>query len=353
MLSKVKTYLPLGGRTFKTGISVFITTLICQYFHFPAIFAVMTAIVTVEHTAADSIKKAMVRFPASAIGAFLSVSFYSVFGKSAITYALAAMLTIALCHKLKLDEGIVVATLTAIAMIPDFHGNSFDSFIVRLATTTIGIVVSTLVNFFLLPPNYTKYIDSNMENLFERSAKLCTYVNDYLIEAKFNQQQKFKLLYREILREINQTSNFIQFQREEWKYHKFSKENLRRLHYCEKKLTYLKQVIDHMGNLQFIRLKRNAFSEAEKQLIRSIFLSFAGILKTPHHEIPIEHYQWIEKLDDEFWHWKEEHVMNKEQHLPPQTIVLYELLFLHRVIEELHHITHIELSNEDTITKQL
>jgi len=36
-------------------------------------FAVITAIVTIEPTAADSIKKAFVRFPASAIGAGFSV----------------------------------------------------------------------------------------------------------------------------------------------------------------------------------------------------------------------------------------------------------------------------------------
>ena len=43
-------------------------------------FAVITAIVTIEPTAEDSIKKAFIRFPASAIGAAFAVLFTYFFG---------------------------------------------------------------------------------------------------------------------------------------------------------------------------------------------------------------------------------------------------------------------------------
>lgn len=123
-----------------------------RFFNLPIIFAVITAIVTIEHTAADSIKKAAVRFPASAIGALLATAFYGLFGKGALTFALVAMATIAVCHKLKLDAGILVATITATAMIPDFQDHYFVSFFTRLGTTSIGIIVSTFVNFFCCRP---------------------------------------------------------------------------------------------------------------------------------------------------------------------------------------------------------
>ncbi|GAA0494591.1 aromatic acid exporter family protein [Salinibacillus aidingensis] len=349
MLTSIKKHFQIGGRTIKTGISVFLTALICQIFQFPVIFAVMTAIVTIEHTAADSIKKAMVRFPASAIGAFLSVSFYTAFGKSAATYALAAMLTIAICHKLKLDEGIVVATLTAIAMIPDFQGNSFESFLVRLATTSIGIIVSTGVNFFLLPPDYTDKIHNNMNRLFEKAARLNLTISEFVLDHKQNRKQRNRILYQQIIREINQTYRLIAFQREEWRYHRYSKEAFRQLHFCQKKLTYLQQMIDHVGNLQFVQLKKNAFNEEERKLLHKIFVSIADILRNPEHVISEAHYKRIETLDDEFWHWKEEHIKKAEsaEHLPPQTIVLYELLFLHRILEELQRMTHNEHKIEE------
>ena len=65
----------VGGRIVKTGIAVFITALVCEWLNWPPMFAVITAIVTIEPTAADSIRKAYVRFPASAIGAAFSVVF--------------------------------------------------------------------------------------------------------------------------------------------------------------------------------------------------------------------------------------------------------------------------------------
>lgn len=70
-----------------------------------------------------------------------------------------------------------------------------------------------------------------------------------------------------------------------------------------------------------------------------MFRSISEILKTSDHRIPDEHFEKIDKLDEEFWHWKEEHICNVPEkfkhHFPPETIVLYEILSLHDVLEEL------------------
>src|SRR5690625_6122938 len=101
----------------KTTVSVFCTALLCQWIGWPPVFAVITAVVTLEPTIYDSIKKGIVRFPASAIGSFYAVLFISLFGNSVITYTLAASLTILTCYKLRLHAGLLVATITAVAMV--------------------------------------------------------------------------------------------------------------------------------------------------------------------------------------------------------------------------------------------
>lgn len=68
-------------------------------------------------------------------------------GHQALSYALAAMFTIVTCQKLRLHAGTLVATLTAVAMIPITADHYFTAFLIRLATTSTGIIVSTLVNF--------------------------------------------------------------------------------------------------------------------------------------------------------------------------------------------------------------
>ena len=162
----------IGGRVIKTGIAVFLTVLVCDWVNIPTIFAVITAIVTIEPTATDSIKKGLVRFPASTIGSAYAMTFTFLFGHQAISFALAAMFTIVTCQKLKLHAGTLVATLTAVAMIPVTADHYFLAFIVRLVTTSTGIIVSTLVNFFILPPNYTKTIVNCKNELFTKTADI-------------------------------------------------------------------------------------------------------------------------------------------------------------------------------------
>lgn len=153
------------SRIIKTGVAVLLTAWICELFDWPPVFAVITAIVTIEPTVSDSIKKGIVRFLASAIGSAYAVTFISLFGNSPITYTLAAVFTIATCYKLNLHAGLLVATLTSVAMIEVIHDHFFIAFLIRLGTTTIGLVVSTMVNMFVLPPNYVDNITQNIEKI--------------------------------------------------------------------------------------------------------------------------------------------------------------------------------------------
>src|SRR5699024_12257090 len=105
------------------------------------LFAVSKYIVTMETPVSTSIKKGVVRFPDSAIGAFYAVSFVSLFCNSPSTYTLAASLTIITCFLLRLHTGFLVATLTAVAMVETVHTNVLLAFLIRLGTTTKGLVV--------------------------------------------------------------------------------------------------------------------------------------------------------------------------------------------------------------------
>src|SRR5690625_398774 len=116
-----------GNRIVKTTVSVFLTAFICTLIGWPPVFAVITAIVTLEPTVSDSIKKGIVRFPASAIGSFYAVLFIALFGNSPITYTLAASLTIITCYRLKLHAGLLVAAITAVAMIEVIYDNYLRS----------------------------------------------------------------------------------------------------------------------------------------------------------------------------------------------------------------------------------
>src|SRR5690625_3565255 len=174
----------IGSRVVKTAIAIFITAWICEQLNWPPVFAVITAIVTIEPTVSDSIKKGIVRFPASAIGSAYAVIFISLFGNSPITYTLAAVLTIATCFRLNLHAGLLVATLTSVAMIEVIHDHFFISFLIRLGTTTVGLVISTVVNMFVLPPDYREDISTNIEKITQYTANLVNKIYTDILDEK-------------------------------------------------------------------------------------------------------------------------------------------------------------------------
>lgn len=340
-MMNVKRYF-VGGRIFKTGLSVLITAWICILLELPVIFAVITAIVTTEPTTADSIKKGIIRLPASTIGAAIALFLTYLLGETAITYALSAVLTIWICHRLKLDVGILVATLTAVAMIPETNDHFLIAFISRVGTTAIGIVVSTVVNLMILPPKYTPEIIKNINIL----SKMCANVLEKSISQLFNgehdQHDSPEKDYHALTKHLEKTFKLIEFQREEFKYHKQTTKEIRQFHFAQKQLHLLQQFVFHLGNLQFISLKRDDLSDKEKEILLNTTKLMVKILNDPLHFIPEQYYQYIEELDQHFWEWKDEHsscaTEKYHHHFAPETVILYEILSLHDTLEELEHL---------------
>src|SRR5699024_3577738 len=142
-------------------------------------------------------------FPASANGSFYAVIFIPLFGNSPLTYTLAASLTILTCYQLRLNAGLLVATITAVAMVEVVYDNYWISFLIRLCTTTTDIVVSTLVNIFILPPDYTSQIKQQIKQVNNDTGALLKQFN----KEKTNPSQ-IKQAFAQIARKIRKTELF-------------------------------------------------------------------------------------------------------------------------------------------------
>lgn len=260
----------IGPRIIKTGISTFLTAIICMILDLPPIFAVITAIVTIEPTAYASLKKAYIRFPASIIGAFIAVASLYLFGESAFTYSLAATLTIFVTYKLNLQAGVLVAGITAVAMVPSVGDAYFYNFFSRLATTTIGLATSTLVNFLILPPKYMEQIQGITHSTTRQTHNLLIQRLEELIDGKFD-STKTEKVYGNIQNQITESEKLLKYQQDEFKYHKSNRDEMRLTNRLEREIQFKKLYFIHVGNL--IYLPENIameFSEAEKEAMKGI-----------------------------------------------------------------------------------
>jgi uncharacterized membrane protein YgaE (UPF0421/DUF939 family) len=300
------------------------------------VFAVITAIVTLEPTVSDSIRKGLVRFPASAIGSAYAVIFIAMFGNSPITYTLAAVFTIATCYRLKLHAGLLVATLTSVAMVEVIHSNYLIAFFIRLGTTTIGLLVSTAVNMFVLPPDYTKEIIQNIRNVSKQTGNTLEKLMQSLLNKDDPAANQAEL--KQLNDKINQTEKLIQFQREESKYHPLAGSDKDKFHLAEQKLKSLRLIQYHMTNLMNMPPQMFLLSTKKQKIIQQAAALLIRDLRNNAAYNEQAHRNEEMQLRKLFW---EGNVSAGKDvayptGFPPDLIVLYELLSIFKLAEAYH-----------------
>lgn len=327
----------LGTRIIKTGLAIFLTAWICQLLGWPPVFAVITAIVTLEPTVVDSIKKGLIRFPASAIGSAYAVLFITLFGDSPLTYTLAAVLTIVTCYRLKLHAGLLVATITAVAMIEVVYDNYLLSFFIRLGTTSIGIFVSTIVNMFILPPNYVKDIHENINDIYRTIGRS---LHNILPQAKHDIATN---TIDDIDRKIKTTEGLIRYQKDEVKFHPLEGSKKREFLLFEKQINKLHLMHYHLSKINELSFNDMSFNEEERKIVERALVDVANQMLNDEEICVEQHEVNLKLLMEKFW--RSHNIVDKTDEavtLPPVLILLYELVSFYEIIMNFNHIKHLD-----------
>lgn len=328
-----------GSRILKTGVAILLTAWICELLGWPPVFAVITAIVTIEPTVSDSIKKGIVRFPASAIGSAYAVFFISLFGNSPITYTLAAVFTIATCFKFNLHAGLLVATLTSVAMVEVIHDSYFLAFLIRLGTTTIGLVVSTVVNMFVLPPDYREDIVTNMKKITKNTAIVTKKIYDDVLEGNGENKPQLYTTLKKLEKEMAATNTLIRFQKDESKYHPLVATEEASFQRMEKKAELLRRMHDDLDNILHQPAHELTWSEQDKVIIATSVNTLANNLKQRKSFNLQTHHENKKNITNIFW-GENNTIKRSDKHpsssLPPELVVLYELLSFYDLVEQFY-----------------
>ncbi len=328
-----------GSRILKTGIAIFLTAVICEWLNWPPVFAVITAIVTIEPTVSDSIKKGLVRFPASAIGSGFAVLFITLFGNTPITYTLAAVFTIIVCYKFKLHAGLLVATLTAVAMVEVIHSNYLIAFFIRLGTTSIGLLVSTAVNMLVFPPNYKKVILENIQNIGERAGSILEQAFRTILYDEHNNTKEELKIIQQLTKEIQNTDTLINFQRDESNLYPWVRGNKEELLMAERQLFFLHNLEHHLTTLLLIPAHSISWTAKERGMIMDAVKELVNDLQHPAAYDSNKHQLQLKKITDFFWEDKETIAKNTEAHptkFPPEFIILYELVTIYNLVDKFY-----------------
>ena len=338
-----------GSRILKTGLAIFLTAVICEWLNWPPVFAVITAIVTIEPTVSDSIKKGIVRFPASAIGSAFAVLFITFFGNSPITYTLAAVATILVCYRLNLHAGLLVATLTAVAMVEVIHSNYLFAFFIRLGTTTVGLLVSTAVNMLVFPPDYRQDILTNIQRISERAGTLLEQTfRKNLYEAPESRSGDHQHV-KQLTKEIRKTETLIHFQRKESALYPWIKDKEAELLTAERQLLFLHNLEFHLGTLLFVPRQETTWTTVERDTIMQAVAELANDLKHSIDYDPEKHRSQLKKVTDLFWDDNKVITASEDRHpsqFPPEFIILYELITIYDLVDQFYDPASVKLAQK-------
>lgn len=332
----MKNHFKIGGsRIVKTGLSVFITAWICVLLNWPPVFAVITAIVTIEPTVSDSIKKGVVRFPASAIGSAYAVFFISLFGNSPLTYTLAAVLTIGTCYKLKLYSGLLVATLTAVAMVEVISSNYLISFFIRLGTTTTGLLVSTILNMIVFPPEYTDEITGNIQQTAKQTGIAVRRVYQNMLGNQNDADTDRGHDTDQLDNTIHRTETLVRFQKEESKFHPLVGSDKQEFEHAEKQLIRLRLIHYNLNNVVQLQTSGIAWTTRERGIILQAVdeLSESLIHKNTYsYEV---HQKHLKQITEIFWEVNKR-ISGGTTNFPAEYVILYELVSIYNLAANYH-----------------
>jgi uncharacterized membrane protein YgaE (UPF0421/DUF939 family) len=160
-------YKKIGMRTWKTAIAVVLTLIICELLKIDnPFFAVIAAIIAMESTVSGSLATARDRMYGTVFGAALGTLFSSVFPVNALTTGLGIMIVIYVSTLLGWEGTIKISTIVFIAVLLGFDNemSRLSYGLMRMADTFIGLVIGTLINYYVFPLNlHAKLKDEMLE----------------------------------------------------------------------------------------------------------------------------------------------------------------------------------------------
>ncbi|HHU29996.1 MAG TPA: hypothetical protein GXZ53_04810 [Firmicutes bacterium] len=159
----------LGPRIIKTGVAATLSVFLSRFLPYSLpLLAGTAAVICIQPSITVGVQKGLERAKTTIVAGLFGLAFYYFFGANLLVMGLAVIALIVIFHKLGWEEGIVLASLTVIAIMSDDSGDPFLYILGRVTSTLIGIAVATLTNIVVVRPRH--------EPVFRRELKELTNI---------------------------------------------------------------------------------------------------------------------------------------------------------------------------------
>ncbi|MBU5293021.1 FUSC family protein [Anaerosalibacter bizertensis] len=164
----------IGMRTVKTAIAVSLTIFIAQIIKLKSpFFAGIAAIIAMQSSVAGSFKAGKSRMLGTVLGAALGLVCSLISPTNPIIIGIGVIIIIHLCNVLEWKKSATIAAIVFLSITYNQEpGNRLNYSLYRTLDTFVGIIIATLVNFFILPPNFKDKVHFSCNNILAESLNL-------------------------------------------------------------------------------------------------------------------------------------------------------------------------------------
>lgn len=197
----------LGKRTVKTGFAVTITLIISKLLKLESpFFASIAVIIAMQSSIYESFESGKNRMYATFIGAIIALAFSILLPENPILIGLGVIIIIYICNSLGLNASLQLASMVFLSIILNYREGSRLAYAFnRTLDTFIGLILGTLVNYFVFPHEIEPKVHRAFQSLYYELKELLEQiiwdreVDINLAKKDINKmEEEYKLLKKDI-----------------------------------------------------------------------------------------------------------------------------------------------------------
>ena len=212
----------VGLRNLKTALAVALTIFLSQILNLRSpFFAGIAAITAMQSSVSESFNSGVDRMFSTILGGIIALLFSLVAPENPFFIALGIIIIIYLCNVFDWKQSVQLSGMVFLSIILNYEeGSRVDYAFYRTVDTLFGLVIGTLINYFVLPPNLEDKMVDSVQKMYsqvkdmvgaiiwkEEGAELDSLRKD-LVEIEEN----YNLLRKEVKLNLYKTHTFHNLQ---------------------------------------------------------------------------------------------------------------------------------------------
>ncbi len=212
----------IGMRTVKTAVAASLTILISQLLNLTSpFFAGIAAIIAMQSSVSESFNSARSRMYGTIVGAIIALLFSLIAPENPFFIGIGIIIIIYTCNLFGWRKSVQISTIVFLSIILNYEeGSRVNYAFYRTLDTLIGLIIGTLINYFVLPPNMEGKIKESISKMYSQVKDMleCIIWKEENVELEglrkdlVNIEENYNILKMEIKFNLCKTDKCSNFQ---------------------------------------------------------------------------------------------------------------------------------------------